>query len=186
MMGWGGRQVDLWSGGNSPGKDAWNHLGRFYRVWDSELYVVRGHSMSPTFLPGEHLAARRIRGRVEDVVRGDVVVLRDPARGGRRHLKRVIGLPGERVRQQDGVLLVDGRRVKEGYLNGTPSVIGLEDRTWELERGEFFVLGDNRAHSEDSRELGPVGADRIAGVVWFRYWPLSRIERIRPPKFWDA
>lgn len=152
-------------------------------MWNSELYVVRGHSMSPTFLPGEHLAARRIRGRVEDVVRGDVVVLR--ARGGRRHLKRVIGLPGERVRQQDGVLLIDGRRVKEEYLNGMPSVIGLGDRTWELERGEFFVLGDNRAHSEDSRELGPVGADKIAGVVWFRYWPLTRIERIRPPKCWD-
>lgn len=155
-------------------------------MWNSELYVVRGHSMSPTFLPGEHLAARRIRGRVEAIVRGDVVVLRDPARGGRRHLKRVIGLPGERVRQQDGVLLIDGRRMKEGYLNGMPSVIGLGDRTWELERGEFFVLGDNRAHSEDSRELGPVGADRIAGVVWFRYWPLTRIERIRPPKCWGT
>lgn len=152
-------------------------------MWDSELYVVRGHSMSPTFSPGDHVAARRIRGRAEDVVRGDVVVLHDPAGGGRRHLKRVIGLPGERIRQQDGVLLVDGRRLKEGYLNGMPSVIGLTDRTWEMERGEFFVLGDNRAHSEDSRELGPVGADRIAGVVWFRYWPLTRIGRIRPPKF---
>ena len=139
--------------------------------------------MSPTFSPGDHVAARRIRGQAEDVVRGDVVILHDPAGGRRRHLKRVIGLPGERIRQQDGVLLVDGRRLREGYLNGMPSVIGLTDRTWEMERGEFFVLGDNRAHSEDSRELGPVGADRIAGVVWFRYWPLTRIERIRPPKF---
>lgn len=152
-------------------------------MWDSELYVVRGHSMSPTFSPGDHVAARRIRGRAEYVVRGDVLVLHDPAGGRRRHLKRVIGLPGERIRQQDGVLLVDGRRLKEAYLNGMPSVIGLTDRTWEMERGEFFVLGDNRAHSEDSRELGPVGADRIAGVVWFRYWPLTRIGRIRPPKF---
>ena len=152
-------------------------------MWDSELYVVRGRSMSPTFSPGDHVAARRIRGQAEDVVRGDVVILHDPAGGRRRHLKRVIGLPGDRIRQQDGVLLVDGRRLREGYLNGMPSVIGLTDRTWEMERGEFFVLGDNRAHSEDSRELGPVGADRIAGVVWFRYWPLTRIERIRPPKF---
>lgn len=160
-----------------------NRFGGLYRVWDSELYVVRGRSMSPTFSPGDHVAARRIRGQAEDVVRGDVVILHDPAGGRRRHLKRVIGLPGERIRQQDGVLLVDGRRLREGYLNGMPSVIGLTDRTWEMERGEFFVLGDNRAHSEDSRELGPVGADRIAGVVWFRYWPLTRIERIRPPKF---
>ena len=142
--------------------------------------------MSPTFLPGEHLAARRIRGRVEDIVRGDVVVLRDSARGERRHLKRVIGLPRERIRQQDGVLLIDGRRMKEEYLKGMPSVIGLGDRTWELERGEFFVLGDNRAHSADSRELGPVETDRIVGVVWFRYWPLTRIERIRPPKCWGT
>ena len=84
-----------------------------------------------------------------------MVVVRDGPDGERLHLKRVIGFPRESIRQSDGVLLVNGRRLDEDYLGGLPAVIGLEEESWNLGDGEFFLLGDNRAHSTDSRQLGP-------------------------------
>ena len=95
--------------------------------------------------------------------------------GGRLHLKRVIGFPRESIRQSDGVLLVNGRRLDEDYLGGLPAVIGLEEESWNLGDGEFFLLGDNRAHSTDSRQLGPVRLDNIDGTVRFRFWPLNKL-----------
>ena len=63
--------------------------------------------------------------------------------------------------------------LSEPYLGGLPSSVGLGESTWDLPAGEYLVLGDNRAHSTDSREFGPIGAERIAGRAWLRYWPLT-------------
>ena len=152
-------------------------------MWSVELCVVRGHSMTPTFSPGDRLLVRRTRSPGLRVARGDLVVVRDGPDGERRHLKRMIGLPRESISQSEGVLLVNGRRLDEDYLGGLPAVIGLEEESWNLGDGEFFLLGDNRAHSTDSRQLGPVRLDNIDGTVRFRFWPLNKLRLVKAPTY---
>ena len=152
-------------------------------MWSVELYVVRGHSMTPTFSPGDRLLVSRTRRPDLRIARGDLVVVRDGPDGGRRHLKRLIGLPRECVRQSDGALLVNDRPLDEDYLGGLPAVIGLDDNTWNLADDEFFLLGDNRAHSTDSRQLGPVRLDNIDGTVRFRFWPLNKLRLVKAPTY---
>ena len=148
-----------------------------------DLYVVRGQSMAPTFSEGDRLIVSPIRGRSYSFVRGEVVVVREGSDGERRHLKRLIGLPRESVRQSEGVLLINGEPLEEDYLGGLPATIGLDDHTWNLENGEFFLLGDNRARSTDSRQRGPIGLDDIEGKVRFRYWPLHKLRLFSAPTY---
>ena len=100
--------------------------------------------------------------------------MRDSQNPKRRYLKRIVGLPGEEVRLSEGMLLIDGERLAEPYLGGLPASPGLGDQQWKLRDGEYFVLGDNRAHSTDSREFGPVGLGLIVAKAWFRCWPPTR------------
>ena len=123
--------------------------------------VVEGNSMAPTLLPGQFLVATRPR----HIHRGDVVVVRLPRRGIEA-VKRVVGLPGERVRVVAGHAEIDGRKLNEPHASGT-GVSG----DWSLAEGEYLVLGDDREESTDGRAFGPVPAEAIVGVVRFRYWP---------------
>jgi signal peptidase I len=129
--------------------------------------IVEGHSMAPTLLPGQFLVATRAR----HIHRGDVVVVRLPRRGIDA-VKRVVGLPGERVRVVEGRAEVGGRPLDEPHARGT-GVSG----EWSLEEGEYLVLGDDRGGSTDGRQFGPVPREAIVGVVRFRYWP--RAGRVR-------
>ena len=152
-------------------------------MFSIEPYVVRGHSMTPTFSEGDRLLVSCFRGRSFSFARGELVVVRDGLDGERRHLKRLIGLPREIVRQTEGVLLINDEPLDEDYLGGLPAVIGLEDEVWNLENDELFLLGDNRAHSTDSRQGGPVGLDDIEGKVRFRYWPLHKLRLFSAPTY---
>ena len=129
------------------------------------------------------MLVRRTPSRTFRIARGELVVVRDGAAGERRHLKRVIGLPRESIRQSEGVLLVNGRRLDEDYLEGLPAVIGLDDDAWNLADNECFLLGDNRAHSTDSRQLGPARLDNIEGTVRCRFWPLNKLRRVGAPAY---
>ena len=139
-----------------------------------QAYAVTGESMAPSFRPGDRLLGDRIGDPTTPLSRGDTVIVRDPRHDERRYLKRIVGLPGEELRLTDGVLLVDGHRLPEPYLNGLPASPGLDERNWKLEAGKYLLLGDNRAHSADSRDFGPVSLGMVLGRVWFRCWPLSR------------
>ena len=110
-------------------------------MWSVELYVVRGHSMTPTFSPGDRLLVSRTGRPDLRIARGDLVVVRDGPDGERRHLKRLIGLPRESIRQSEGVLLVNGRRLDEDYLGGLPAVIGLEEEHVESCGRRVFLAG---------------------------------------------
>ena len=90
------------------------------------------------------------------------------------HLKRVVGLPGERLVFTEGMLLVDGDRLREPYLRGLPPYLGLESSEFSLAAQQYFVMGDNRAHSTDSRHFGPVAPSTKEGTVAFRVWPPRR------------
>jgi signal peptidase I len=136
-----------------------------------EPMLVSGGSMRPTLDPGHRIAVAPL---VRPPGRGDLVVL---ARSeGRDVVKRVVGLPGERVRLADGRLEVDGAPVPEPYLPGDAGA-GAGQLDLELGPAEYLVLGDHRAASTDGRDFGPVGADALVGRVRFAYWPPRRLGR---------
>ena len=134
-----------------------------------EPVLVAGGSMRPTLEPGQRIAVAPL---VRPPRRGDLVVV---ARADREVVKRVVGLPGERVRLHAGGLEVDGRAVPEPYLKGRAP--GAGELELELGPGQYLVLGDHRAASTDGRDFGPVGADALLGRVRFAYWPPRRLRR---------
>jgi signal peptidase I len=134
-----------------------------------EPMLVKGGSMRPTIDPGQRIAVAPL---VRPPTRGDLVVLNRP--GNLEVVKRVVGLPGERVRLRSGQLEVDGRAVPEPYLAGPPDAGELD---LELGPAQYLVLGDHRAASTDGRDFGPVEADVLVGRVRFAYWPPRRLCR---------
>jgi signal peptidase I len=134
-----------------------------------EPVLVAGGSMRPTLEPGQRIAVAPL---VRPPRRGDLVVV---ARGAQLEVvKRVVGLPGERVRLAGGRLEVDGLEVPEPYLAGPPTPGELD---LELGPAQYLVLGDHRVASTDGRDFGPVGADALLGLVRFAYWPPRRLGR---------
>ena len=137
-----------------------------------EPMLVSGGSMRPTLGPGQRIAVAPL---VRPPARGDLVVVARPrSTGDLEVVKRVVGLPGERVRLAAGRLEVDGATVPESYLAGPPASGELE---LELGPAQYLVLGDHRAASTDGRDFGPVGADALLGLVRFAYWPPRRLRR---------
>ena len=145
----------------------------------TQIYAVRGDSMQPTIEHGQYLLVSRMAYVDSAPARGDVIVLRDPCNGRRRVLKRVVGLPGEEVRIRDGLLFVEGVHLDESYLANLPTSIGLEDNFWELGTSQYFVAGDYRIRSTDSRDYGPISEKLIIGRVWYRYWPIDKRGHVR-------
>ena len=139
----------------------------------SRRVVVRGTSMLPVLEDGQILAVDWLAYVLREPVRGDLVVLKPAGDGGRRQLKRVIGLPGEKARTAEGRVWIDGLELMEPYLANRPRTSGTEEGEWRVGDGEAFVLGDNRLSSTDSRTYGPVPKKRIEGRAWLRYWPLG-------------
>ncbi|MBI4362403.1 MAG: signal peptidase I [Euryarchaeota archaeon] len=124
-------------------------------------YRVEGPSMEPTHPPGSRVRVMSLQGEPR---RGDIVVLRPPATPRRLDLKRVVGLPGEMVSWGRGEFRVNGSPLAEPYARSPPAPPGDDEvQAWRLGPDEYFVMGDNRLHSTDSRHHGPVKRDRIAG-----------------------
>ncbi len=144
------------------------------RVALSHLYRVTGESMHPSFRAGDWLLVRLDAHRRAAPARGDLVIVRDPRKTTEKYLKRVVGLPGEEVKIRDGELRIDGGRLSEPDLDGLPSSVGLETKSWRLGQSQYFVVGDNRTHSTDSREFGAVDVGLIVGKATRRVWPPSR------------
>jgi signal peptidase I len=137
-----------------------------------EPVLVRGGSMRPTLEPGQRIAVAPL---VRPPARGDLVVVARPRQ--LEVVKRVVGLPGERVRLHGGRLEVDGTAVPEPYLAGARRIEGAGELDLRLGPAEYLVLGDHRAASTDGRDFGPVGADALLGRVAFAYWPPRRLRR---------
>lgn len=149
--------------------------GRYLRV------VVAGESMTPALRPDDFLVLRAGPPKADEAF-GRIVAVRDPRPegDGRLLLKRIVGVPGDSLRVGGGSVQVNGRALDEPYAGGeTPyeQHRGIN----RLADGEFFVLGDNRAASTDSRDFGPVADGTIVGTAVLRYWPLGRAGRLRPP-----
>lgn len=144
--------------------------------------------MEPNFLDHEYLIVDELSYRLRAPERGEVVVFKYPNNQQEFFLKRIIGLPGERVKIADGKVTIynsahpEGVELKEDYLSKDLLTNG-EPRTVTLDSDEYYVLGDNRANSFDSRRFGAVKKDLIIGRALFRGWPLSRLGVFGAPNF---
>ncbi|MBI2451347.1 MAG: signal peptidase I [Parcubacteria group bacterium] len=150
-------------------------------------FLVKGSSMEPNFQDGNYLLIDEISPRLRDYGRGDIIVFRFPQNHGIYLIKRIIGLPGEEVEIDNGRIYVwDAVGLKkialiEPYLaNG---VLTLGSSRITLGQNEYFVLGDNRAASSDSRSWGSVKKDNIVGKVWLRAWPIAEAGFFETPNY---
>jgi signal peptidase I len=130
----------------------------------------------------DRVIANRLAYRFRDPERGQIVVFKAPERvqrcgssyGGSTFVKRIIGLPDELVTERDGAIYINGERLIEPYVD--PSLLGHENGSWpRVAPGHYFVLGDNRTHSCDSRTWGTVPRSSLIGPVMLTYWPPSRL-----------
>ena len=149
-------------------------LALLLRFFVCMLVRVKGRSMMDTLHNGDFMLALRY-GLFGDVRRFDVVICRYPGRKG-YFVKRVVGLPGERVSMEEGALYIDGEVVAEDFPL-RKSLRGFEERT--LGPDEYFVMGDNRPCSHDSRRIGPIHRSAIRARVCCVFWPPRRCRRIR-------
>ncbi len=150
------------------------------RMFLIQPFYVEGASMEPSFYNKEYLIINEITYRFNEPQRGEVIVFKYPKNPRNYYIKRVVALPGETVEVIDGKVYVNNEKIEEEYIEDFSSdnkgaVVLAED--------EYFVLGDNRNNSYDSRRFGPLKEKFIIGKVWFRGWPLDRISTFNLPEY---
>jgi signal peptidase I len=150
-------------------------------------HQVRGNSMYPNFHDREYLLTDKISYRFHEPARGDVIVFRAPQKEEYEYIKRIVGMPGDSVKISNGKIYINGNLVEEiylptDYLTNAGRFLH-ENQTIEVDDNLYFVLGDNRSHSSDSREWGLVPRDNIIGKAWFRYWPIGNAGLIAEAKY---
>ena len=148
---------------------------RYYLV---QPFFVKGASMEPTFDDGNYILIDEISYRFHDPERGDIVVFRYPQDPGQFFIKRVVGLPGETLEIKDNRVMVYSRVHPQGLILDEAGYLASHQQTVgnfkiQLDDNDYFVLGDNRLRSSDSRIWGAVNRSLITGRVFFRAFPLS-------------
>lgn len=158
------------------------------RAYVAQPFFVRGASMAPTFSDGEYLVIDELssRTRIRPWQRGDVIVFRYPLDHTQYYIKRIIGLPSERVRIAGGTITVFNAEFPNGVILDESTYLPTQERTegvtdMTLREHEVFVLGDNRDHSSDSRTWGALPRDLVVGRAWIRAFPLARAEVLDTP-----
>jgi len=141
-------------------------------VFLAQATRVYGQSMEPNLHTNQRLVIEKLSYHFHGPRRGDVIVIRDPGGSPELLIKRVIGLPGERITVAEGRVYVDGSLLDEPYLTQPTQGTG---RSWVVPPLHVFVMGDNRSASRDSRIFGPVPLDQILGHAVLRYWPPEQI-----------
>lgn len=155
-------------------------------------HQVNGQSMDPTFHHAEYVMTDKLSYKFGSPDRGEVVVFEAPPAAncpegsGCDFIKRVIGVPGDTVEVRDSHVYINNVMLTETYLADTVETLPgafTNHGPIVVPPGNYFVMGDNREHSSDSRAWGPVTLDRIVGKVFFRYWPVNRIGVISPATY---
>lgn len=157
------------------------------RAFIAQPFVVQGRSMEPTFHSQDYLVVDKVSYRIGEPARGDIVVFKSPEDMSQNYIKRVIGLPGETIRIENQRVSVNGTPLDEQYLSiedqkrifGSNGTFSMEQ---QLGESEYFVLGDNRQHSSDSRRWGPLPRQNILGRAILTVFPFASFGPIeRPP-----
>lgn len=140
-------------------------------------HQVDGKSMEPNFHNAEYILTDKISYRLADPKRGDVVVFHSPQDNKTDFIKRIMGVPGDIIMVKDGYFYLNGNRLEEEYINDpgkvAPGRFMRDGVDIEVPNGQYYVMGDNRLHSSDSREWGFVPRQNIVGRAFFRYWPMA-------------
>lgn len=156
------------------------------RYFIVQPFFVRGASMEPTYNQGDYLLVDELSYRFSEPLRGDVIIFKFPNDTTQFYIKRIIGLPKETISINNGRVIIkngavpqgfvlDESYLLEGFVNGSVEI--------KLDNNEYFVLGDNRGASHDSRRWGPLQRNFIIGKVFLRAWPLSNFSLIKTPTY---
>lgn len=156
------------------------------RYFVFQPFIVKGQSMTPNFSEGDYLIIDELSYQFRGPQRGEVIVFKYPENPSQKFIKRVVGLPGEVVEIKENKVSIynkDKSRVldESEYLSSSVNTVG--NATFELRENEYFVLGDNRDFSYDSRKFGVVPEDNIIGRFLFRVWGESPLTKFEKPKY---
>lgn len=153
---------------------------------------VKGSSMFPNFVDKEYLLTEKISYRFGSPQRGDVVIFKAPAGepcaiDGCEYIKRVIGIPGDRVMVKEGDIYLNGEKLDQSFLPemvySSPGEFCQEGVEVTVPDNKYLCFGDNRPNSRDGREFGPIDKDLLIGKAFFRYWPVKKIGLIPKTTF---
>jgi signal peptidase I len=153
-------------------------ISAFIIVFLYQPVKVEGTSMTPELADQERIFVNKFLYRLEPIERGDIVVFHYPRDPSKSFIKRVIGVAGDRIRIDAGEVRVDGKALEEDYVS--PAYADQRSMAeFKVPPHCYFVLGDHRAMSNDSRDFGPVDAGYIYGKAVFGYWPFDKMGRVR-------
>lgn len=145
--------------------------------------LIPSESMENTIMTGDRLFGNRLAYNFGEPARGDIIIFKYPIDEKQLFIKRLIGLPGDEVKIEAGKIYINGSEtpVDEPYLREAPDLLMKvnEDATYQVPEGSYFMMGDNRNHSSDSRVWGFVSDDLILGKAVFRYFPFSEMGTIK-------
>lgn len=151
-------------------------------------HKIKGASMMPNFPDGEYLLTDKVTYRFQEPERGDVIVFQPPnSRSGEEFIKRIVGIPGDTIAIRENKVYIDNEELEESYIPEDVLTIGgafvSGGKGIIVPTESYFVLGDNREHSSDSRSWGFVEKEKITGRAWLVYWPPSEAGVIRSPEY---
>ena len=160
----------------------------FIRVYLVQPFIIEGQSMEPNFHQHSYMLVEKISYRLHSPQRGDVIVFNYPKDPRTKFIKRIIGLPGEQIQVDKGIITIinsknpNGTQLKESYLKNISTSGEINKK---LEKDEYYVLGDNRDNSSDSRTWGVLPKNNIVGKTWLILFPLSQLGIFKTPTFPD-
>jgi signal peptidase I len=180
---------------SEPGTPNPVHIRTGFAVWVRDLIIslaisafiiiflyqpvkVEGTSMMPSLEDQERIFVNKFVYRLEPIERGDIVVFRYPRDPSKSYIKRVIGMAGDRIRIEGGQVYVNDEPLEEGYVPPAYTDARSYPET-TVPPEDYFVLGDHRSMSNDSRDFGPVNQSFIYGKAVFGYWPMDKLGRVR-------
>jgi signal peptidase I len=159
----------------------------------AQPFKVQQGSMENTLIPEQYVLVDKLSPRWDPYSIGDIIVFEPPAtwaQGSVPFIKRVIGVAGDEIELQDGLVSVNGVQIEEGYIFRDPD--GVQQQTlpapggatrWVIPEGELFVMGDHRQDSADSRNFGPIETKHVVGRAWLRYWPFDTFTFLPVPTY---
>ena len=153
-------------------------ISAFIIIFLYQPVKVEGTSMMPSLDDQERIFVNKFVYRLEPIQRGDIVVFRYPRDPSKSYIKRVVGVAGDHIRIDDGLVYVNGKALDEDYVPGAYA----DDRSYPeivVPSSSYFVLGDHRSMSNDSRDFGAVKENFIYGKAVFGYWPMDKLGRLR-------
>ena len=159
----------------------------------AQPYQVQQNSMERTLEPGQYVLVDKLTPRFDPYKRGDIIVFTPPQTwesDSTPFIKRVIGLPGDRVEiRDDGLVYINGTALEEPYTYknaagvNEPTTASSDQSSWVIPAGQLFVMGDHRQKSADSRVFGPIAETSVIGRAFVRYWPISTIGILPTPVY---